>query len=67
MEKLISVDDAKKNGQLCPGGDLRVKGNRFLMDALKASGIPRILRGGKIQIIVALLDHKHKLCQSLSR
>ena len=62
----INAEDVKKNGQICPGGDLRVKGNRWLHKALKEASLPRILREGKLRMVLAVLNHELKLCQNLS-
>ena len=67
MEKNLPMEQIKKDGVLCCGGDIRAKRNRWLSSTLQGyerSG--RLCRERKFRSIVSLLDWKHKLCQGLT-
>ena len=66
MLKNIPVDDIKKSSMFCPGGDIRIKGNRWLRDSLEEACMSRILREGKVGLLLGYLAHTKQLCPQLS-
>ena len=66
MAENIPLEDVKKHGELCPGGDLRIRRNRWLYDALLAAGKGRLLREGRFRTLVGCLNFSEQLCRSLS-
>ena len=66
MADHLPLEDVQKHGELCPGGDLRIKRNRWLYDALVAAGKGRLLREGRMRTLVGCLNFSKHLCSSLS-
>ena len=55
MKKLPDVAVIKKNDELLPGGDLRMKRNRWAYEAVEDAGKGRCLREGKMRTLVGCL------------
>ena len=66
LEKNLPLEQIKKDGVLCTGGDVRAKRNRWLYEALQGyERTGRLCRERKFRAIVSLIGWKHKLCQGL--
>ena len=60
--------NVKSDGVLCSGGDVRVKANRWLYEALESyDRRGRLCRLPKIISIIALINYKKKICGSPRR
>ena len=44
MVKRIDVEKVKKDGEICPGGDIRIVKNQWLRAAFQSSGLDRVPR-----------------------
>ena len=66
MLEHIPIPDVQNHGELCPGGDIRVKRNRWICAALESAEKGRILREGKMRSLVGCMNFAHQLCQCLS-
>ena len=63
MLQLAPVDNIKKDGELCAGGDVRIKKNKWLRDVLESHDRRgRLCRESKIRQIVSLMHFKLQLC-----
>ena len=57
------VVEIKKEGELCAGGDIRIRKNRWLYEALESMDKKgRLCRESKLRVILGLLQYKLKLC-----
>lgn len=56
----------KKFEELLPGGDLRVKRNRWAYEAVEAAGKGRCLREGKVRQLVACIVYLKSLRRGLT-
>ena len=56
----------KKNGELCPGGDLRQKENAWVRTAYDAAGLQKVLRETRMRLVIRKLVKKKKLCISIA-
>ena len=65
MTERLPIDDVKKHSELCPGGDIRIKRNRWLYDSLEEAGKGRLLREGRLRMLVGCLVFSEQLCQIL--
>ena len=61
MLKRLPLEEIKQHGEMCPGGDLRMKRNRWLYEAIDNAKKGLVLRECKIQLIVGYLSFKHQL------
>ena len=61
MVKRLPTEEIKQHGEMCPGGDLRVRRNRWLYEAVECAKKGRVLRESKVQLIVGYLSFKHQL------
>ena len=58
----IDLETVREEQELCPGGDIRVKGNRWVRDAFQESGIQRVPRQAEVHKVVKHLVHRCNLC-----
>ena len=66
MMQRLPLDEISKHSELCPGGDIRIKRNRWLYESLEEAGKGRILRENKMRMLVGCLAFSEQLCQILS-
>ena len=66
MKKLPDVAVIKKNDELLPGGDLRMKRNRWAYEAVEDAGKGRCLREGRMRTLVGCLVFLKKLRPGLT-
>ena len=66
LRNLPDESGIKKFDELLPGGDLRVKRNRWAYDAVKEAGKGRCLREGRMQLLVACLIYLKQIRRGLT-
>lgn len=60
MQKRIDVEKVKKDGEICPGGDIRIVQNQWLRSAFQSSGLERVPRETALRLAVErLVQKKH--------
>ena len=66
LKHMPDESSIKKFDELLPGGDLRVKRNRWAYEAVEAAGKGRCLREGKIRLLVSCLIYLKSLRRGLT-
>ena len=64
--KRVDPEEVKKKNELCPGGDIRVKGNQWVRAAWRDCGLDRVCREGQVREAIKKLIAKRKLSFNLS-
>ena len=57
----VDCDRVKMEGELLPGGDIRLKGNLWVRSAYKGAGLERVPREGPVREALNRLVRKKKL------
>ena len=66
MMKRCDREVVKKQDELCPGGDIRLKRNQWLRAAYRDAGLAAVPRENRIREAVRKLVRKKQLCAFLS-
>lgn len=61
MIKRVDVEHVKKQGELWPGGDLRIRENQWLRASFQSSGLSRVPRETALRLAVEQLVKKKHL------
>lgn len=55
------MDQIKKNGDLVPGGDIRINGNQWLRAAFVDSKLNKVPREVQVRHAIKIITQKHRL------
>ena len=58
MIKRVDVEKIKKDGEICPGGDIRIVQNQWLRSAYQSSGLARVPRETAMRLAVERMVRK---------
>jgi len=62
----VDVEKIKKEGELLPGGDIRILGNQWIRAAYERSGLSRIPREASMRLCIDKVVRKARLRFRLS-
>ena len=62
----VNAEQAKKDGDLLPGGDIRIRGNQWVRSAFVSSGLEKVPRERQVREAIRRLVKKKHLSTILS-